>query len=227
MASNLGIALTGIISSSGGIKVRYWARYSNANNFTTYTFAASALGGPGLCVVSVESEIEGSTARIVNSVTIGGLAATEAAQVNSALNVSATTTAIFYLADNANTSADIVVTFDAAPSRCSISIFRIQNNTSNTPFQTQTNTATSGTGLSLGFTALSAGAVGIAVETIGTNTITSATWTNATVRFTPLLVGFMRVTGATFTTQSSGDRTVSVSHTDSTQPLAMAGAVWV
>jgi hypothetical protein len=229
MASNLGIALTGIISSSATrAGILYVTNRENQTSLSTYTFTNVQLEGAGLCVVNVQAEVA-STARIVNSVTIGGLAATEAAQVNSAQNVTATTSAIFYLANNANTSADIVVTFNTAPARCFISVYKITKNSSNTPFQTLTNTATSGTGLSLDFTALSAGAVGVAIETIGTDSVTSVSWTNATLNYNQRVgaAGTTRVTGASFTTSSSGNRTVSVSHSNSTQPLAMAGAVWV
>jgi hypothetical protein len=199
----------------------------STSSLSTYTFTSINLGGPGLCVVNVQAEVA-ATARVVNSVTIGGLTATQAAQVNSAQNATATTSAIFYLANNANTSGNIVVTFNAAPTRCFISVYRIVNNSSNTPFQTLTNTATSGTGLSLNFTALNAGAVGVAVETIGLDNVTSLSWTNATLDYnTTAGGGTTRVTGASFKTVSSGNRTVSVSHTNSTQPLAMAGAVWV
>jgi len=228
MPSNLGIALTGIISSnSTPAQSSFVSSSFNTSSLSTYTFTSMDLGGPGLCVVNVQAEV-GSTARVVNSVTIGGLAATQAAQVNSVQNGTATTSAIFYLANNANTSGNIVVTFNLAPIRCFISVYRIVNNYSNTPFQTQTNTAINGTGLSLNFTALNAGCVGIAVETIGLDSVTSLGWTNATLNYnTSAGSGTTRVTGANFKTVSSGNRTVSVSHTNSTQPLAMAGAVWL
>lgn len=199
----------------------------NTSGLTTYTFTSQNLGGPGLCVVCVHAEVGGNTGRVVNSVTIGGVTSTQAAQVNSAQNTTATTSAIFYLRQNA-TTANVVVNFAAAPSRCFISVFRVLNNISDTPSQTRTSTATSGTGLSLAFTSLPADAVGLACETIGLDSVTGTAYTNATLVYnTSAGGGTTRINGANFVTTAAGNLTVSVSHTSSTQPLTMAGAVWV
>lgn len=201
--------------------------YSSASS-TSYTFTNLNLEGSGLCVICVHAEVVGSVGRTVNSVTIAGASSSQAAQVSSGLNASGTTAAIFYIRQESS-SATVVVNFNLAPARCLISVYRILNNLSDLPNQTRTAVALSGTGLSLAFTSLNADSVGVAAETIGLDTVSSVAWTNANLNYNvgSAPFGATRGTGANFTTTTSGNRTVSVSHTNSTQPIALAGAVWI
>ena len=192
---------------------------------TTYTFTSVNLGGAGLCVVAIHSE--SGNVRTISSVSIGGVAASQATQITSVDNDTATVTGLFYRSQSSS-SGNIVVVFNNSVSRCFISVYRILDNTSNTPSQTRTATAPSGTGLTLSFTGLSDNSIGVAAYTAGTDGITSIAWTNATQRYNLSAgTGTTRITGADFTTTSSGDRVVSVSSTNSVQPITMAGAIWI
>jgi hypothetical protein len=192
---------------------------------TTYTFTSVNLGGAGLCVIGIHSE--NANVRTISSVSIGGVTASEAAQITSVDNDTATISGLFYRSQSSS-SANVVVNFSSAVSRCFISVYRILDNTSNVPNQIRTSTAPSGTGLTLSFTGLSNNSVGVAAYTAGTDGITSITWTNATSRYNLSAGGgTTRITGADFITTNSGDRAVSVSSTNSVQPITMAGAVWI
>lgn len=194
----------------------------------TYTFTNVNLGGSGLCVVCVHGEISGLSGRSVNSVSVGGVAATLATQVSSGLNATGTNAAIFYIRQTSTTGNVVIVFNSPGVSRCLISVYRIQDNNSDTPYLTNSSHVSNGTGRTYTFTDAEINSVGICIETMGLDTVTGVAWTNATLNYNvgsaPL--GATRTTGASFTTTSGGTRTVSVSHTNSTQPLAAAGALW-
>ena len=191
----------------------------------SYTFTNLNIGS-GLSVICVHAEV-GAAGRTVNSVVVGGVTSSQAAQISSTQNSTATTAAIFYIRQSSS-NPNIVVTFNLAPSRCMVSIYKILNNKSDIPNQTRTAVATSGTGLSLVFTNLIDNSVGVAAETIGLDSVTSVAWTNANLTYdTRIAAGATRTTGAIFTIVNSENRTVSVSHTNSTQPLTLAGCVWI
>ena len=190
----------------------------------TYTFSGVSIGGPGLIAVSVHAEAP-SGVRSITTATINGVAATIASQLVQG-TTQPTTTGIIYLRVTAGTTADISITFTAAPSRCGIGVWRIQNNISDTPLQSQTAGLNSGTGLTITFTSLTTNNVGVCAETNGTDT-TSMTWTNATEQYDVSLgAGTTRMSGADFITVSSGNRTVSTSFVNSAQPITLVGVVW-
>ena len=116
------------------------------------------------------------------------------------------------------------MTFSAAPSRCGIGVYRIQNNVSDTPIQSQTSSLTAGTGLTITFTGLTTYSLGVCAQTNG-NTV-PMTWTNATENYDVALAALTEMSGANFLTTTSGNRTVSTSHSNSGQPLTLVGVVW-
>jgi hypothetical protein len=197
---------------------------SNTTSLTTYTFNDVPIGGPGLIAVTIHNENQ-NILRTISSISINGTAATIASQVGQgpAGNVF-TNTGIAYLRVSTGTTANISVTFSGPPFRCGIGVYRIQNNFSDTPTQTQTASLTTGTGLTITFTGLTTSTAGICAQTSGiANPIT---WTNATENYDDTLGGNTEMSGANFITSSSGDRTVSTSHTNSTQPITLVGVVW-
>lgn len=204
--------------------VSYIGFSSNNTSLTTYTFNNVNVGGPGLCVLTIHSERTGVLPSI-SSVTIGGVTATLVGQVGQGPSASFTNVGIVSLSQTA-TTANIVITFTTNPLRCGFGVWRIQNNSSNTVFQVQSNSALTGTGLSINFTSLNSNALGICAQTNGIDG-TVMTWTNATEDYdTNLGAGTTQMSGADFTTTSSGNRTVSTSHTNSGQPIVLIGAVW-
>jgi hypothetical protein len=218
---------TGIISSSSEGVATYIGTTLNNTGSSSYTFNNVNLGSGGLLVVCVQAESSGG-ARIIDSVEVGiGTPITEAVQRFSVLNTTSTVAGIFYTTDN-STSRNIVVNWNNSVSRCFISIYRIKGLASNTPVWATSATSNSGTGLSLSFPNLPTGSAGIAIETIGTDTVTSIAWTNATLDYNTVSgSGGTRITGADFRVDTTGNRTVSVSHSNSAQPITAAGAVWL
>ena len=206
--------------------VTYVSYSGNNTTQTTYTFNGISIGGPGLIGVAIHSE--SNATRTISSVSINGTSATIASQITAGPGVGAFTIAgVAYLRITGGTTANVSITFSAAVSRAAIGVWRIQNNISDTPIQTQTNSANSGTGLTLNFTSLTTNNVAVCANTVGIESA-SVSWTNATVRYNQAISTGIntRVSGADFTTTSSGNRTVSTSNANSTQPLALVGVVW-
>lgn len=116
----------------------YVASYNDATNLATYTFAGCSLGTPGgnrLIVVGVGNQC--STAGVtINSVTIGGVAATRAVTHNSAGAGLTSVTELWYAFVPLGATGDVVVTHSATAARCAISIWRIANARYAAPFAT-------------------------------------------------------------------------------------------
>lgn len=202
--------------------------YTNSNtSLLTYTFNDLSVGESGLSVICVGSEISGSTGRTVTSITVDGVNAIQATQSLSGLSSTGVASAIYYLR-RTNPTASVAISFNTAPARCLVSIFNITNNESDTPEQSRINTANSGTGLSASFSGLSASSVGVVNYTIGLDSVTGLGWSNATERFNlgSGTIGQTRFSAADFFVDNFGNRIVSVTHSNSTQPLAYAGVVW-
>ena len=218
---------TGIISSPFERVATYIGTTIETVGSDSYSETVN-FGTRGLVVAVIQAETNASGRTISRVQENADLDFIQATQITSAVGGGQfTITGIFYLQTNTTGNQIIDIDFSASVSRCFISIYRVSGILSNTPIQTRTSSATSGTGLSLAFTSLPADAVGIAAETIGSDGVTSVAWTNATLDYNLTAgTGTTRVTGADFRTTSSGNRTVSVSHTNSTQALAMAGCVW-
>ena len=202
--------------------------FSNSSQ-ASYTFTNVNFGSSGLCAITIGSEINGAAGRTITSVTLGGVTMSKAVEQTSALNSTGVASAIFYLRKS-NTTGNVIVNFSVAPSRCLIAVYSISDNSSDIPYQTKASTATTGTGLSNAFTSLYQDSAGILQYTIGLHSIspTTITWTNATLRFNlgDGVYGNSRYSGADFLTTSAGNRTVTTSHTNSTQPISLVGAVW-
>lgn len=116
----------------------YVASYSNGADLTTYTFAGCSLGAPGgnrLVVVAVGNQCS-SAGVTVNSVTIGGVAATRAVTHNSAGAGLTSVTELWYAKVPLGSTGDVVVTHSATAARCTIAIWRIANARYAAPFAT-------------------------------------------------------------------------------------------
>lgn len=189
---------------------------------TIYTFTNVNVTSSGLVVVSIHSE--NNTTATISSVTINGSAASIAVQrVGTSAN-SYATSGIAY-GRITGTTATIVVTFSAGRARCLIGVWRIDNNISDTPISSNSNAASSGTGLSIDLTNTSLTNMGVVAQTNGTQN-TTVSYTNATERYNVAPESATQASGGDYTTTTSGTRTVSTSFTSSTQPICLTGAVW-
>jgi len=202
---------------------------SDTASATSYTFNDVPIGGSGLIVVSTHAE--GTSGITLTDVSINGVSATIVSQINAgntppiAIN---TNTGLVYLRVSSGTTANITITYSSSVSRCGIGVWRIENNISDTPIQSQSDALNQGTGLTITFTGLSTNNIGICAQTSGSPTagIPPITWTNATENYDAWF-GFdtFRISGADFITTSAGNRTVSTSHGTSGN-IGLVGVVW-
>jgi hypothetical protein len=196
---------------------------SNTASLTTYTFNDVPIGGDGLIAISVHSESPAS--RTISSATINGEAATVASQISQGPGgTQFTNTGVIYLRVTSGTTANISITYSAAVTRMGIGVWRIQNNISDTPIQTQTSSLLTGTGLSITFTGLTTYSLGVCGQTNGI--ANPMLWTNATENYDVALATLSEMSGANFLTTTTGDRTITTLHSNSTQPLTLVGVVW-
>jgi hypothetical protein len=213
-------------AQSNIVAVTYVGSTFSTVGLTTYTFNNVNLGSPGLCIITIGHEHSGTIGRTVSSVTLAGVTMSLGVQQVSTGAVQATGAAILYLRQSAPT-ASIVVNFSGSSNRCHISVYNILNNTSDSPFQTRSNTSNTGRGFTQSYSGLSVDSVCILHYTIGLDSVTGLSWSNADLAFNFAVAGTTRYSGATFLTTTSGDRTIAVTHSNSTQPLSLAGCVWV
>jgi hypothetical protein len=195
---------------------------SDTASLTTYTFNNVPIGGDGLIAITVNNE--SLALRTISSATINGNAASIASQVSQGPGPSFTNTGVIYGRVSSGTTANISITFSGSLSRCGIGVYRIQNNVSDTPTQSQTASLATGTGLTITFTGLTTYSLGVCAQTNGI--ANPVIWTNATENYDVQLASLTEMSGAYFLTTTSGNRTVSTSHTNSSQPLTMVGVVW-
>jgi len=204
----------------------YITSLSNNTSSTSYSFSATSIGGPGLIVVAFQTE-RTTTLIQTPTITIGGVSATIAGDSYSGTGSPNTSTLIAYARITTGTTANISITYPASQTRIGIGVWRIQNNISDTPIQVQKSAANSGTGLSITLTGLTSNNLGICAQTNGVQG-TTMTWTNATENY-DYDIGSpagTRISGASFITSSSGNRTITTSHTNSGQAITLLGVVW-
>jgi hypothetical protein len=207
-------------------EITYVTLVDNATALTTYTFTDANIGAPGLIVVGYHAELAAATARTFVSATIGGSAATNVVTraVNGVTSVNAGLIARRILSGS---TATIAITFSGAQSRCRIGIWRINNNNSDAVSFSATAGAASGTGLALTLNGLPKNAVGIAVQTNGTD-LTPMTWTGATERYDSIIATGVttQTSGADFFTVEPQNLTITTAHANSAQAIASVAAVW-
>ena len=204
----------------------YITSTSNNSSLATYSFPSTNIGGPGLIVVAFHSE-RGNPLIQTPTITIGGVSATIAGDSYAGTGAPNISTIIAYARITSGTTANISITYPANQTRIGIGVWRIQNNISDTPIQVQKSAANSGTGRSITFTSLGINDLGICAQTNGTQG-TSMTWTNATEDYDSDIgsPAGTRISGASFITSSSGNRTITTTHSNSSQAITLLGVVW-
>jgi hypothetical protein len=212
------------------IQLNYVGSTYSLTQALLFNFPNMTLGSDGLYVLNIQAETQ-QTNRVISTVKVGGLTFSQAYQLTTPLNSTSTIGGLYYLRQD-NTTGPLTGTLSVAfnntqISRCFVGIYRINNNSSDTPYQGKTASAISGTGLSMSFTSLPSNSVIISLQTNGLDTAGPITWTNATsVYDLSLGTGTTRVTGASSSVAGGGNLTISTSHTNSTQPIVLLGAAW-
>lgn len=193
--------------------ITYIDNYTNTSGLTTYTFNTSGLFVAGLYVVGVIAENATIAGRTLSSMTLGGNSMTSIINTASGTgNGGSLIGAIFAYRQTTGAGApSIVATFSAGMSRANIGVWRINNNVSDTVFDTDTSSI-SGTASSRTNTvnALKFNAVGVSI--LANGTFASTTWTNATERYEAFSSG-TGGSGADFQAGAEGDRTITATAT--------------
>ena len=206
-------------------QVTYIGFTYSSSTATTYTFTNVNLGSSGLCVITIHGEITGSAGRFITSALLNGVTMSVASSAQSALNSTGVGAQIYQLTQPSRTGT-IVINFSGSNNRCGVGIYNILYNQSQV--SGVSSNANSGRGLTSPFTSLNQDIAGISAYTIGLDTVTGLSWSNATqtYNFGGGAIGASRFSSATFLTTASASRTISTTHSNSTQPLALATATW-
>lgn len=207
------------------ITLNYITTATQTTGGSSLTFSDVSIGSASadrVVVVAICSE--SNVPETFSGGTIGGNSATEAVVVEGTSSTVGTIVAILYLAVPTGTTATIVSNYSGSVFRGICSVWTL---TGDTPelIDIDTDTAPSGTGLSCSVD-IPANAVGIAGYSQG-NTF-EVTWTGATERFDESVSGGSRFSTADVPAIGSdrNGHTVSVSHSNSTQTISEAVAVF-
>jgi hypothetical protein len=164
-----------------------------------------------LIVLSIGAYVNGSVpTKTITSITIGGVSAPFQTMTHNG-NFYFQTTTLAYVKITGGTTTDIDINFgpsgNGTPANVNVGVWRIQNNTSDTPYQVNTNESGSNT-QTMTFTSLptnSVGVMGISYDTIRTS---NPSWTNATGRYiTTRELG--KYAGGDFTSVGGGNLTIT------------------
>lgn len=194
---------------------------TNVADRSSYTFSATPIGGPGLIVVIAQASSYLSNS--LSGLTIGGVSA----NIIAATNTSALSNAqIAYLRVASGTQADIVVNWTGNRDRCSIAVYRIQGNTSDTPVDAQhiQNGSASSLSINLAINGNGAAVIGATCDLGNTFTLTNATADyNQSVDTT----GNMQVCGAHFSKYFGASPLAITASWTSNKDCVLNGASWV
>lgn len=133
-------------SPSPTIQATYIGETRSTTNALSYTFTSQSYGGEGYIVVAIASTSTIQQSPSITSVSIAGKAATN---LYSAPQTATLSPGFWAVRLTGGTSGDIVVNYSVAQLGCSIAIYRIQNNISDTYNQRTFATLNSGAGTTL------------------------------------------------------------------------------
>jgi hypothetical protein len=209
--------------------ITYVTSVADGTDSTTYTFNSINLGGPGLVVLSVNSQSNYANAIITGATINGNPADIQIQDIDSeGRKVSAFITTRIY---DPLPSINITLNFSALSQRCGIGIYRIQNNLSDIidvynfvdvvvpPYSTELTTTLSG---------VQENTLVIANSIFDAAQVATAIWTNVTENYDFRFDTNGLLTGANTKILSSGDYTVSVRKNPADNTIGILGvAGWV
>lgn len=196
----------------------------NDADLTSYTFPSVALGGAGLIALVAHGSGISNAARVLNSITVGGVGANIVAATNPSFSNPAV---IAYLRVGEIAAADIGVNWNGSMSRCAVGVYRIRNNQSDTPVDYKNANSSGATALSvsLGIPRFGVAVFGAGNSYNGTN---SFTWSNAGEDYDQRIdtTGSLTVTGAHLEAYN-GSTPLSVTATAlQSGIMALSGVSW-
>jgi len=214
-------------TTPSAVSITYVNNFTSTSALTTYTFTVTGSQTAGLYVIGIIAENANTSGRTLSSGTFAGNAMTSVVNTASGTgNGGSLIGALFqYKLTSTASGPSVGITFSGSMSRANIGVWRIENNTSDTVFDTDTSSisgaASSRTNTLVG---LGSGNVGVSILANGNNTTTA--WTNATERYEAFASG-SGGSGADFTTTTSGNRTITATATStSTDGLVLVSGAW-
>ncbi len=136
---------------------------TSGSDASSYTFSSLSFGAAAAAryiVVGIAARATGS--QTISSVTIGGVPATQVAIQQGSESGNQTTAAMYIAAVPTGTTGAVVVTFSGAMIRCGVSVYRLEDPASATPYSTDTGGTTGSGGNSGSALDIPAGGVAIA-----------------------------------------------------------------
>lgn len=212
--------------SSADAIVTFTASAVSISDLTAYTFSGVAIGTASAdrkVVVAVGTAAGVAAADGVASITVGGISATLVVQTVPPLGDEAQVE--LWQADvPTGTTADIVVTWNGAHSRCGIGVWAV---TGAGTGATDTVEDNSGTASETGTIDVPAGGVLIAAVVHGGASVITHTWTGPTERYDETIEGNDAHSGASlaYATAQTG-LTVTATFSTAVDVGAMVGAAW-
>jgi hypothetical protein len=159
--------------------ITYITSTSSTANQSSYTFNIVNIGGPGLIVVTWGFHLQDSASKIFTSATIGGVSATNViAYGNGNLNYTGVVSARI----TSGTTANINITMSSQVDNMTISVYRIQNNMSDTVSRTKTTGGGGGNVIGVNLDNALPNTLAVSVISARLN-VSPFTWLNATNNF--------------------------------------------
>ena len=217
----------GFTTAGSSATITYVNNFTNTSGLITYTFTVSGSQTAGLYVIGVIAENINNSTRTLSSGTFDGNAMTSVVNTKIVTGASGSLIgALFqYKLTSTASGPSVGITFSGAMSRANIGVWRIDSNTSDIVFDTDTSSISgSATDRTNTLVGLGSGYVGVAILANAGNATTS--WTNATERYEAFASG-TGGSGADFTTTSSGNRTITATSTSgSNDGLILVSGAW-
>jgi hypothetical protein len=202
--------------------ITYLTNATDNNARTTYTFTLSGTFDPGLYVIAPIGESQTNTTTL-SSMTFDSNSMTEVVKTNRNAGTSGIMTGIYsYRQTSSITNPVVTVTFSNTTARANIGVWRIDTNSNDTAFTTDSNTAGAS---SLTNTVNDLNKNYVLVSALVNSSKIGTTWTNATERYE----AFSASTGGSgadyAATSYEASRTITAAASGAVN-LALATAVW-
>jgi hypothetical protein len=205
--------LANILKCTAAVKqVEYVTVVSSTSDLTTYSFTGVSIGaaaGNRYIILGVTGS--SGTTSAISTVTVNTVAATLLAQASG----STVATGLYIYKISSGTTADISVTFAGSKQRCAVSVWRVTGIDSETPYNTNSNTAAVSTSsLSTTVNTVNGGFIVAAAQRGGTVGGTT-TWTGVSENYDFNLESRILTGGSLSQTVQESGRTVSTAFSTS------------
>lgn len=200
--------------------ISYRTSNSSTTNTSTYTFSGQDIGTAASSrMVVVAAHSRSSASRTLNTVTIGGVSATEAIQLQSGTNQ----LAIFYASVPTGATGDIVLTYSGTILRAAIGVWAVYDLQSTTPTDTGSSTAASPSPN----IDVSAYGVMVACSVVQDGSTTrTATWTGVSEQYDNRVETQINCSGGDYTAGGTAEvnRTVTATLSGGASPIGLSAA---